>query len=322
VGICVHSCPTIGVDGTLYLAGAKIFAVDPVSFSEKWSFEGEGIFESSPALSADGVLFAGCYDGKMYALNGATGTKLWEFATGGAIHSSPALGADGTVYFGSGDGRLYALDGLTGQKHWDFASDGPVSGSPVIGPDGWIYVGSEDNKVYALNHKGIMQWQFVTAGRVTNTPALTADGTLYIASQGGGLFALNGQTGKKLWQFGGASATPAIGPDGTIYSGGFALHGTSPLADGPWPKFHRDASNRGRLPGRPVLGRSRSRLTPDGFAFTIHSEAGDLLTIESSADLLNWTPLETLMNATGRFEFLDATAAGAGQKFYRVYRVE
>jgi len=321
VGICVHACPTISVDGTLYLAGAKLFAVDPVSFTEKWSFEGGDIFESSPALSADGVLFAGSYDGKMYALNGVTGTKLWEFTTGGGIHSSPALGADGTVYFGSGDGRLYALDGLKGQKRWDFSSGGPISGSPVIGPDGTIYFGSEDNNVYALNQEGAFQWQFATGGRVTATPVLTADGTLYVGSQGGGLFALHGQTGKRLWQFEGASATPAIGPDGTVYSGGFALRGTSPLADSPWPKFHRDASNRGRLPGRPILERSQLRLTPGGFALTIHSEAGDTLTIETSVDLVSWTPLETRWNGTGRLEFIDSTAAGAGQRFYRAFRV-
>jgi outer membrane protein assembly factor BamB len=317
VGICVHSCPTIGVDGTLYLAGTKIFAVTPVTHQEKWSFEGAGIFESSPALGSDGVLYAGCYDGKMYALNTATGGKLWEFVTGGMVHSSPALDADGNVYFGSADYRLYALDGRTGQKLWDFVSSGPISGSPIVGSNGCVYFGSEDNIVYALDPTGETKWYFVTGGRITSSPLLTADGTLYISSVGAGLYAINSKTGQKLWQFPGFSSTPAVGPDGTIYYEGSAIHGTSPLADTPWPKLHRTLDNRGRAHARPVLDREQSRYTPEGFAITVHSEPGDRWTLEATTNWLDWEPLDTITTDVSPVLFVDTNATTLPRRFYR-----
>jgi outer membrane protein assembly factor BamB len=45
---------------------------------------------------ANGVVYAGSFDGSLYALNAATGTKLWSFATGLPVDSSPAV-ANGVV---------------------------------------------------------------------------------------------------------------------------------------------------------------------------------------------------------------------------------
>ncbi|HKS36752.1 MAG TPA: PQQ-binding-like beta-propeller repeat protein, partial [Verrucomicrobiae bacterium] len=86
-------------------------------------------------------------------------------------------------------------------------------------------------------------------------PALAADGTLYVGSDK--LYALDGDTGGLKWAFeaSGHVGSPNIGPDGTIYfgvsnsesnSGIYAVHGTAPLADTPWPKFQHDAQHRGR----------------------------------------------------------------------------
>jgi len=312
IGICVHACPAIGVDGTLYLAGANLYAVDPDTHLQKWSFVGGDIFESSPALSADGILYAGCYDGKMYALNARTGEMLWEFVTGGAIHSSPALGSDGSVCFGSRDGNVYSVDGSTGQKRWEFPTGDAVEASPVIGPDGCVYISSTDSSVYALEgHTGVQRWR--TAGDGSSTAALAADGTLYV-----GRNALSSRNGELLWELAAGGGTPTIGPDGTVYSGGYALHGTSPLADGPWPKFHRTLDNCGRAPARPILDGIRSRLTNEGFELIVHCERGDAVAIEYTSNLQNWTWLRSLTNTTGTLRFLDPGAAADGQRFYRV----
>jgi outer membrane protein assembly factor BamB len=253
VGVCVHACPAIDADGTLYLAGAKLYAVDPVTRSEKWSFAASNIFESSPAIGTNGLVYAACYDGKMYALDALTGAKVWEFATGDLIHSSPALGLDGTVYFGSYDRKVYALNGNTGEKLWDFTTGDAVDSSPVIGSDGCVYIGSGDGNVYALDgHTGEVRWQFAAGAPVYGAGALAADGTLYIAG-----VALNTQTGEEVSRVGVGLGSPTIGPDGTIYSVGFAFYGTSPLASSPWPKFHYNLENTGRraVTGPPVITR-------------------------------------------------------------------
>jgi uncharacterized repeat protein (TIGR02543 family) len=317
VDVCVHACPAIGVDGTIYLSGRHLYAADPLRYREyKWVFEGGNIFESSPAVGANGLVYAGSMDGKMYAVDSVTGLKRWDFVTGDAVYSSPALGADGTVYFGSYDGSVYALNGDTGEKRWEFATGGTVPASPVVGPDGTVYIGSMDNKVYALNGAtGAKRWEFLTGDGVLFTAALAADGALYVGSADGWLYVLDSQTGEKIWQLPGAS-TPTIGPDGTIYSAGYAMYGTSPLANTPWPKFHATLDNRGRVPGRPVIDRSASRITDEGFALTVHAEIGDVVRVDWSTNLVNWTILTTATSSTGRVDIVDS-AATAQPKFYR-----
>ena len=317
VEVCVHACPAIGVDGTIYLSGRHLYAADPSKFREfKWVFEGGNIFESSPAVGANGLVYAGCMDGKMYAVDSVTGLKRWDFVTGDVVYSSPALGADGTVYFGSYDGSVYALDGDTGAKRWEFATGGTVSASPIIGPDGTVYIGSMDNKVYALDGTtGAKRWDFLTGGGVVFTAALAADGSLYVGSSDGWLYVLNSQTGEKIWQLPGAS-TPTIGPDGTIYSAGYAMYGTSPLANTPWPKFHATLDNRGRVPGRPVIDRHASRFTAQGFTLAVHAEIGDTVRVDWSTNLLNWATLTTVTSSTGRVDVVDSTST-AQPRFYR-----
>ena len=317
VDVCVHACPAIGVDGTIYLSGRHLYAADPLRYREhKWVFEGGNIFESSPAVGANGLVYAGCMDGKMYAVDSVTGLKRWEFVTGDAVYSSPALGADGTVYFGSYDGNVYGLNGETGEKRWEFATDGTVPASPIIGPDGTVYIGSMDNKVYALNGTtGARRWEFLTGGGVLFTAALATDGALYVGSADGWLYVLDSQTGTKIWRLPGAS-TPTIGPDGTIYSAGYAIYGTSPLANTPWPKFHATLDNRGRLPGRPVVDGRNSHFTDQGFALVVHAEIGDAVRLEWSTNLVNWTTLTTVTSSTGRVDVVDSSAA-AQPRFYR-----
>jgi outer membrane protein assembly factor BamB len=54
VDVCVHACPAIGVDGTIYLSGRHLYAADPLRYREhKWVFQGGNIFESSPAVGAN-----------------------------------------------------------------------------------------------------------------------------------------------------------------------------------------------------------------------------------------------------------------------------
>jgi outer membrane protein assembly factor BamB len=327
VGLCVHACPTIGVDGTLYLAGLKIYSYDPETRQLRWSFQGGDIFEGSPSLSSDGVLFAGCYDGKMYALNSANGAKVWEFATGGLIKSSPAIGADGTIYFGSADGKIYAVDGNTGQKRWDFATGAPVLGSAVIDAAGDIYIIGESGFYAVHGQTGEKKWSVTGSSggksfpvpEYTDSAALAADGTLYFGGT-----AVNSRNGEVLWSAGNMSGgrAPTIGPDGTLYVGGSAIYATSLLADSPWPKFHRDRENTGRAPARPIIDVRRSRMTAAGFEVVVHSELGERLQVEWTGNLRDWHVLNVLTNATGTGRLVDLNAGTEGSRFYRTRKIE
>jgi outer membrane protein assembly factor BamB len=119
--------------------------------------------------------------------------------------------------------------------------------------DGTVYVGSGDY-LYALNPDGTLKWRYQTGYEVQSSPAIASDGTIYVGS-GDYLYALN-PDGTLKWrhQTGGSVRSPAIASDGTIYVGSddgylHAIQGTSPLAVTPWPKFHHDNKNSGRVGG-------------------------------------------------------------------------
>src|SRR5262249_10619905 len=74
--------------------------------------------DSSPAVSANGTIYFGDFEGKLWAVT-AEGKRKWSFLTGLEIRSSPAIGANGTIYFGSRDRKFYALN-AEGTKQWAF----------------------------------------------------------------------------------------------------------------------------------------------------------------------------------------------------------
>ena len=185
---------------------------------------------STPAV-ANGMVYAGSYDGKFYALNAQTGAIRWKFATGGerrfeakGIHglqpknqtiadqfdvflSSPVV-AQGAVYFGSGDGHLYALDAASGELKWKFKTGDVVHASPAYA-DGVLYVGSWDSFFYAVDAAtGKEKWRFhggedpLIHNQVGfQSSAAVVDGVVYVGCRDSNLYALEAATGKEKWRF-------------------------------------------------------------------------------------------------------------------------
>src|SRR5262249_34954674 len=81
------------------------------------------------------------------------------------------------------------------------------------------------------------------------------DGTVYSTSYADRKVIAFDSGGGKLWEFLAMNAFSAvstlIGPDGTIYAGNtdgrlYAIKGTAPLANSPWPMFLHDPQHTGR----------------------------------------------------------------------------
>ena len=70
--------------------------------------------------------------------------------------------------------------------------------------------------MYALNPDGALKWRYMTGDAVYSSPAIGSDGTVYVGSD-----------------------------DGYLY----AIQGSAPLADSPWPKYQHDLQNTGRVGG-------------------------------------------------------------------------
>lgn len=261
---------TVGADGTIYVGGGgncsgSLYAIDPSSGTQKWTFATGARSYTAPVIDANGIIYVGvlnyggtggCPDSNgFYAIN-PNGTKKWAFSMSDAAAADPIIGADGTIYV-AGTNIFYAINS-NGTEKWSLPSGG---GSPVIGTDGTIY-GWDSNSLVAIDPKGTIKWKFSDNWRSANilAPAIGTDGTIYLGAPSGRLYAVNSNgTGK--WAFGTdhiSFMSPTIGADGTIYVGAtelvvggastgalYAISGKTPLANSAWPKARHDLQNTG-----------------------------------------------------------------------------
>jgi large repetitive protein len=235
--------PTIGSDGTIYFGGAglNLVALKPDG-TEKWTFLPgtvpiNGQLQASPAIGSDGTIYFGTTlpDSHIYALN-PDGTQKWVSSGdqgSGYSLSSVAIGTDGTLYAGDYGGNLNAFNS-DGTLKWAFivrpGFTYPVQGTPAIAPDGTIYIGGgaagkTDNSIFAVNPDGTMKWRAGPVNKFATDRSIVigSDGTIYArpaTTTIGYLYALN-PDGTTKWSVSGfwywPSASPALGPDGTIY---------------------------------------------------------------------------------------------------------
>jgi outer membrane protein assembly factor BamB len=254
-GSAVQSSPAIAADGTVYVGSddSSLYAFD-TSGTLKWSYSTGGTVRSSPAVAGDGTVYIGSSDRYLYAID-LNGVLKWSIATEDVIYSSPAIGSDGTVYVGSNDKYLYAVD-PSGVVKWRYLTGGAVRSSSVVAADGTVYVGSDNTHLYAIDPQGTLKWQYDSEGYIANSPALATDGTVFFTSDDCYLHALY-PDGSLRWKRRPAESfesSPAIASDGTVYVGSndnylYAIAGGPALALAPWPKFHRDNRNTGRVGG-------------------------------------------------------------------------
>jgi outer membrane protein assembly factor BamB len=120
-------------------------------------------FWASPVVN-EGIVYAGCLDGKLYAIEAKTGEKLWEFNAGNPIVSSPVLmgrllitvDESGTVYVFDLDGEL-ANEAVP----WRTIPIGADVRSSFCAQEGLVYIRGEDNWIYVVDvDRGQVSWSF------------------------------------------------------------------------------------------------------------------------------------------------------------------
>ena len=112
--------PTLADDDTLLVGGidSKLYALDPKTGDEKWSFEGGNWFWGRPWVDGD-TAFIADLDGNVYAVALAGGEPLWPkpFNADAAVRSAPLLAGDTLVIVGR-DGKTYGLNPDDGTRQW------------------------------------------------------------------------------------------------------------------------------------------------------------------------------------------------------------
>jgi outer membrane protein assembly factor BamB len=226
----VQHSSAVAPDGTIYIHNffSTLYALsDPgtgTSLTLKWRFDAPGgmaALHASPAVAPDGSVlqtFSAGFgqpekSGALFAIkppdSSTSASAAWQVDLGpGQGTSSPIVGSDGTIYAVGGGGKLVAV-GSGGSLKWTVQTGPVLHTSPGLAPDGTVYVASYDGKLYAVSpptvggQQGTVKWSFDFGRHLGPTPFPSASG------RGGA----GGQSGM------GSSASPAIGPDGTIYIG-------------------------------------------------------------------------------------------------------
>lgn len=221
------------VDGTVFLSGNRLYALDVTTGRERWRAEVWNA-KAAPAV-ADGVLYLSDVlnaessesTGYLRAIDAATGRERWHALTGGSYSSSPAV-ADGVVYVAGGNTDLFAFDAATGEERWRF-SLGPTGClcapfSPAVA-DGFVVVADDGGTLHALAAAtGEERWQAdVAATEELFVMPTVADGAVYATGGDGNLHVFDLQTGARRAQHAFELTSPPAVVDGVIYAAGGGL---------------------------------------------------------------------------------------------------
>lgn len=229
------------VDGTLYVVGGGVAALDAADGSVTYHYDGQ--HRRTPALApaeaytSDTLVVAGergytglHVDGGVELFGRRVGLERWRHRAAGdrfSFFSAPSAPApvvsDGTVYVANPTtDRLAAIDPSNGREQWGHeVSDEGVGGQPgrpaVL--DGTVYVTHWPHNVTAYDAAtGAHLWdadvteQFVLPPTATSESVLVPDRT--------GVTALDPDEGSELWRYehdGNATAGAAAVAEGTVY---------------------------------------------------------------------------------------------------------
>lgn len=224
------SSPSIGPDGTIYIASSICDCVDADSGfvyafnpdgSTKWRFRTQNSNFSTGAVGLDGTYYFGSLDGNLYAITRDGDLKWKEFIYHfDAEFARPAIAKNGEIIV-NGEKSIVALSPATGEIIWRRSANVGDGFGVSIDQSGSIYSGTS-NSLLALHPGGTLKWEYPLRYGPAEV-VIGFDGTIYFnVSNDTLIYAIASSNGALKWTFsldGRASINrPGIGPDGSIYA--------------------------------------------------------------------------------------------------------
>ena len=235
--------PAVGPDGGVVVASSTgaVYSLTAAG-ALRWVVQsvGDG---GGPSIGADGTVYVASMSTiTAIAADGSIKWSYTEPSSGQGVIAGPTVGPDGNIYVISDYGGLgaFALS-PAGQLLWSnagnptFTERGQIGAEIVFGP-GRLFAAFDEYSVapstmFGLSLGGAQQWARAIAGsddplmQQQRQPATGSDGSLYLTGMGGAngwsLRRVQPSTGDVLWGYSpwpsnGMSA-PSVGPDGSIY---------------------------------------------------------------------------------------------------------
>jgi len=195
----------VGVgDGRVYANAEDLLAIDADSGDVVWRADTGGDRLTTPAATADGVVFTNRVDGVVTAFD-ADGEQRWTHRTDTETRS-PTVAGD-TVYVAMSTepgrtGRLLAVNRADGSVRWAVDTPSPKRGTrPVVDGDA-VYLGCsgrDHGTLVALDRSdGAQRWSFTDENSTVYAPAVTDD-AVYAGSNDNHVYAFS-RTGELRWQ--------------------------------------------------------------------------------------------------------------------------
>ncbi len=229
-----------GPAGTRHVADPQLGTAPTVV----WTFAATSGFVGSPAVAADGTIYAVSEDGTLYALD-PVGQQRWQTTLPAPPIGTPALGLVGEIFVVSSDGTLTAI-APDGTLLWRFRSQAgrEATSGPTVAADGTIYYTLVD-RVQAVSSAGTSLWVSSPVDDYIDVPPLISPTGDYLFLRG---FVLRRSDGAQITlnllqgdQARFVQILYFIGVDGTIYyRAGSAISALQMTAEGLVPDQPRD----------------------------------------------------------------------------------
>jgi outer membrane protein assembly factor BamB len=235
--------PAVGPDGGVVVASSTgdVYSLTAAG-ALRWVVPSVGD-SGGPSIGADGTVYVASMNTiTAIAANGSVRWSFTEPSFGQGVIAGPTVGPDGNIYVISDYGGLgaFALS-PAGQLLWSnpgnptFAENGQLGVEIVFG-SGRLYAAFDERSIamstmFGLSLGGAQQWARELAGsddpfmQQQRQPATGTDGSLYLTGMGGAngwsLYRVDPGSGTLLWNYSpwpsnGMSA-PSVGPDGSVY---------------------------------------------------------------------------------------------------------
>jgi outer membrane protein assembly factor BamB len=257
------NAPVRAPDGTLYLGSIGVLTAVAEEGTPLWEVRLRGRIRGSPIYHA-GHIYTVARDGEVQAFD-PQGREVWWYklptvATHLSLSPPDYEGGEAALLVGTVTGEIHKLS-LDGERIWQIDLREPLRPAPVAGPGGRIYVVTEQGRAIALDRQGLQQWSTDLHATIVAPPLVDDElGRLYVPDRDGTLTALELSDGSIAWRYESGKdmvATPARGPDGTIYIGNDDERLLALTSDG---RLRWEAEVSGLVRAQPTLA-------PDGRLF-------------------------------------------------------